>query len=144
MRPFILFFDDDPYRFKLFREKNPSAVWVNTVPKVLPRLTEEWDVVFLDHDLGGETYVSSDRRDTGMEVVRWVVKHKPQGIKEFVVHTMNHRAGREMVQLLTQAGYKTSYQPFFNMFALQGWKIDEDSNLILLENDVEEDDKWEL
>lgn len=62
------------------------------------------DVLFLDHDLGGEQFVDSSEKNTGMGVVRWLVEHKPE-IRLIIVHTLNPPAGLEMVQRLQMAGY---------------------------------------
>ena len=66
---------------------------------------------FLDHDLGGEVYVDSDRPDTGMEVVRWVEAHRPP-VARFVVHSFNGKAAEAMVARLDEAGYAVTRAPF--------------------------------
>lgn len=71
----------------------------------------KFDLVMLDHDLGGETWVNSNREDCGMEVVRWIVKKKPK-IGRIVVHSWNSVAAPIMVEELKKAGYKATYKPF--------------------------------
>lgn len=72
---------------------------------------EEWDLVMLDHDLGGEVFVHSGRKDCGMEVVRWIIRTRPK-IKRIVVHSWNAPAAKSMVSTLKRAGYETTYEPF--------------------------------
>ena len=95
--PPTLFLDDCVDRQALFAEKYPHATIVATAEEAISMLKlHTFQVVWLDHDLGDEIYVSSERADTGMEVVRWIVEHRP-AVENFVVHTLNHDAG-PMVQ----------------------------------------------
>jgi hypothetical protein len=71
----------------------------------------EWDIMCLDHDLGGETYVDSDNKNTGMEVVRWIVANKPK-IGQIFVHSYNVGAAHVMAQDLSKAGYAVVRAPF--------------------------------
>ena len=74
-----LFLDDDEIRTKNFISEVPSAETVKTAEECINKLKEnDYDCVFLDHDLGGETYVSSKREDCGMEVVRWIKENLPK------------------------------------------------------------------
>jgi hypothetical protein len=62
-----------------------------------------WDIVSLDHDLNFEEFVDSNRKDCGMEVVRWIERnafllYENKIIpKQIIVHTSNKIAGTEMV-----------------------------------------------
>jgi CheY-like chemotaxis protein len=113
----ILFLDDNPNRQKLIQQEIPSSIRVYTAEEAIKSLaavavTPEWDYVFLDHDLGGEQYVSSNRKDTGMEVVRWIVANKPK-IRMVILHSLNYFAVKEMKTLLTENGYGAIIVPFF-------------------------------
>jgi len=108
----ILFLDDDGGRRRRFLAEHPSAVTVATARECIQQLENgPWTTVHLDHDLGGEIFVDSSREDCGMEVVRWMEKHKP-AVGEVVVHTLNRRAGAEMVRLLGLAGYDARLEPW--------------------------------
>lgn len=113
----IIFLDDSAIRRKAFRSYFPSTEFAETVPEVIALIersiknAEEIEYLFLDHDLGGEEYVHSLRNDTGMEVVRWIIKYGPP-IREVVVHTCNNVAGWEMLRQLRLAGYNASYVPY--------------------------------
>jgi DNA-binding NarL/FixJ family response regulator len=101
----ILFLDDCPQRTKKFKRLLPMAVTCETAQECIDLLpTEDWDYVFLDHDLGGETYQSSDEFNTGMQVVRYIVDN-PQNVQHFVVHSLNYGAALNMVSLLREREY---------------------------------------
>ena len=110
----ILFLDDDPHRAEIFLAKNPQAIWVETVPDCLAKLEEPWDEVHLDHDLGGEQYVTHDREDCGMEVVRWLSLTARPHLQQtrFVVHSHNPNGATMMGMQLMVNGYKVEVRPF--------------------------------
>ncbi len=119
----VLFLDDNPARRRWFGLHGVSfedqlwfAIDAEGAIKCLsdPIHADGFDLVYLDHDLGEETFVDSDRKDCGMEVVRWIVANKPK-IGEIVVHTMNTPAGHGMVRALREAGYSACYRSFFRM-----------------------------
>jgi ActR/RegA family two-component response regulator len=112
----VLFLDDDPVRQLKFRREYPWAAIVSTAEECINKLqSQAWDFVYLDHDLGGETWVDSDRKDTGMEVVRWMEAHKPE-VEYVVVHSHNDVAGEAMANRLKIVGYYVEYTPFVRMF----------------------------
>jgi hypothetical protein len=112
----VLFLDDSLGRQKDFRRHYPSAKIVATVSTCVEALqSEDWDVVFLDHDLGNETYVNSTREDCGMEVARWIIENRPS-IGTIVCHSLNEPARKEMVHKLADADYKVFNIPFLNLF----------------------------
>jgi hypothetical protein len=108
-----LFLDDSEGRIRSFRRRLPSAHIVEDAQSTIEMLakTEHFDRVFLDHDLGGQTMVSTDEPNTGSEVVRWIVANKPS-IGLVVVHSMNIAAAPGMVANLTDAGYTACRIPF--------------------------------
>ncbi|MGP0067360.1 MAG: cyclic-phosphate processing receiver domain-containing protein [Isosphaeraceae bacterium] len=109
-----LFLDDDPLRAEIFLRANPQAVWVKNVAECLARLAEPWDEVHLDHDLGGKTFVDSNAKECGMEVIRWLCKEPRQHLKEtlFFVHTHHAAAGLLMVLEMRRCCYKAEFRPF--------------------------------
>lgn len=109
----VVFLDDDPKRTQAFVAKIPHATCVETAQEVIDILGSQNKThsLFLDHDLGGEIYVDSDRPDTGMEVVRWIETNKPT-IDLIFVHTMNPGAGTEMTNRLEALGYHVRRIPF--------------------------------
>src|SRR3954454_24924372 len=110
----LLFLDDDPARAEVFLAEHPQAIWVKTARECLERLTEPWDEVHLDHDLGGEVFVDRDRDDCGMEVVRWLCVERRRHLSRtlFLVHSHNAGAACAMVMQLFLAGYRVDGRPF--------------------------------
>lgn len=110
----ILFLDDDEHRASVFIEEHPTAVWVRSVEECIGLLDQDWNVIHLDHDLGGEQYVDSDRPDCGMEVVRHIISRPYDNLRRtiFIVHTHNPEAGERMRDALLAAGYDATYQPY--------------------------------
>jgi len=110
----ILFLDDDESRAEYFLRFYPDAVWVKTAEDCIEKLAAQgWSQVFLDHDLGGEVYVDTNREDCGMEVIRWLVENKPERLNKttFIIHTMNP-VGEVMVKMLHKIGFRVTYMPF--------------------------------
>ncbi len=115
--PNILFLDDDERRCNSFRSAVPYATIVNTSAECIEQLgKDDWDYVFLDHDLGGEIYCDCSRHDVGMEVVRWITTHNPT-IEHIIVHTYNAPAGDLMEASLRDASYHVIRAPFALMMS---------------------------
>lgn len=57
-----------------------------------------WDLVSLDHDLGGQHYVPSGP-GTGYEVACWIEEHQPI-INKIVLHTFNAIGAERMAMAL--------------------------------------------
>ena len=112
----VLFLDDNPAGRLWFGLHAVcfETMWLHDAEgaiKCLQTYHEEgFDLVYLDHDLGEETFVDSDRKDCGMEVVRWIVANKPK-IGEIVVHTMNTPAGHGMVRALRKPAIPHATDP---------------------------------
>lgn len=116
-----LFLDDNPIRCSRIADVHKVTI-CKTAQGCINYLAwgetrDGWDIVYLDHDLGDETMVDSDRKDCGMEVVRWVEEHHAGGhpplrIGLFVIHTWNVGAGEVMTRSLEALGYDVIRQPF--------------------------------
>ena len=108
----LLLLDDNEWRQQRARQIWPACTVVATVPECI-RLLElrDWSTVSLDHDLGGEEYVKSDRVDCGMEVVRWAIVHNPR-VNEWLVHSHNNIAAMLMVNALRGAGFTVHRKRF--------------------------------
>jgi CheY-like chemotaxis protein len=110
----VLFLDDYSMRLKWAAEEfeEDDLVAVTTAAGAIMALDAygPWDLVMLDHDLGGEVFVDRMRKDCGMEVVRWIVREKPE-ITEIVVHSGNQNAAAIMVWALKRSGYAAEYKP---------------------------------
>jgi CheY-like chemotaxis protein len=110
----VLFLDDDERRCKLARRmyaKDDLTVVHSAVDAINQLGFQSFDLVSLDHDLGGEVYVDSNREDCGMEVVRWICTNKPT-LGMVNVHTWNIPAALEMGAKLEDADYRVVAVPF--------------------------------
>jgi hypothetical protein len=110
----LLFLDDDPVRAEAFLIENPQAVWVQTVTECIDKLSENWDEIHLDHDLGGKTFVDPIETDCGMEVIRWLCREPREHLRaaHFFIHTHNTLAGMLMVLQMKESGYSAEFRPF--------------------------------
>ena len=122
----VLFLDDDENRHhefkKIMDEVNEEAKLgvgtreeydiVDTAEKAIEALkTDKYEVVFLDHDLGGKVYVNSSDKDTGAEVARWL-KVNPTPISMIIVHTLNPDGSKNMLKELYDGDYSAHCLPF--------------------------------
>lgn len=112
----ILFLDDDMTRTRAFISRlQPHArliVTVETAGECIAQLdASAWDLVLLDHDLGGEVFVDSAQAETGAEVVRWL-KGNRRDHGAFIVHSMNPVGAASMYFDLKEMGYRVSQAAF--------------------------------
>jgi NAD+-processing family protein with receiver domain len=124
----LLFLDDYTERYERMVQVCPEAVHAKTAPEMIALLqSTQWDVVCLDHDLGGEMFVDPSRSDCGMAVVRWMVEHRPV-VGRVIVHSANFESAPLMCAALTAAGYAVEWIPFASeeiAAALVGKKVAE-------------------
>jgi CheY-like chemotaxis protein len=122
----ILFLDDDDRRCHIFRSNFPSADIVNTAEEAIAALEHgEYDLICLDHDLGGEQMVNPRGKNTGSEVVRYMIKN-PHPAKAIMIHTHNPPAGNQMVMALMRhydGVYRHAFGPI--MLMVTGEILDE-------------------
>ena len=115
MNKSVLFLDDDFRRCARFRSECPFADIVNTAAQCIDRLRiNTYDIVFLDHDLGGATFQDEKEENSGSGVVRWIAEHKP-GVAQFIVHSLNPPARANMVHDLKRLGYEAQELPFIRL-----------------------------
>jgi len=121
----ILILEDDPNRMEKFhkRFKNDTVIHHDNAVGFIKEFDkdEKYDATFLDHDLGGETYVSSADQNTGSEVVRHMVQatKMDKGFADrfgiVVVHSLNVNEAPNMLHDLVQAGFDACRVPFTAM-----------------------------
>lgn len=110
MEIFIL--EDDPSRISWFASTYKTAL-ISDNAEGAKRILEgrKWDIVFLDHDLGGKVFVNEKDTNTGSEVVRWVIENKVE-IDRIIIHSLNWAASKNMLYSLREAGYIAVKIPF--------------------------------
>lgn len=115
MNKSVLFLDDNPDRHRKFRSECPFADRVETAQECIDRLRiNKYDVVFLDHDLGGQHFQDPNEANSGSGVVRWIARHKPT-IGRVIVHSLNPGERRNMTMDLRRLGYNAQECPFTNL-----------------------------
>jgi len=65
-------------------------------------INEKWDLLMLDHDLGGMVYVESGE-NTGYEVAKFLEENKQYMPINVIVHTLNPVGGQNMMECLPTA-----------------------------------------
>lgn len=117
----VLFLDDSDKRWAEFRDKlatrfaDLTVMRVATAPACLNELWRApWDVVFLDHDLGGEEYCQTTRDDTGSEVARQMAKWPwPHAKPSYVVSHSHYDEGADNIgRILANVGIVVIRAPF--------------------------------
>jgi CheY-like chemotaxis protein len=105
----ILFVDDEYNRWAEFLQNNENmtgdaivAEFVMTPEKAIAALSKhQYDLIFLDHDMGDADYLDQGRRGGGQVVADWMAEHlKPEDDERVsdgptvILHSLNH-SGRK-------------------------------------------------
>ena len=123
----ILILEDDPMRIDVFRDSlsRHKLFFVHEAANAIALIKSEveagdaFDVIFLDHDLGGETFVDYRHKNTGSEVVRWIrsyggVLNQPY----IIIHSMNTVEAMNMERGLVSHGLEFVYHiPFSRLMS---------------------------
>ena len=111
----VLFLDDDPNRqrmaFRYFAGHELSqAETAEQAIKMLDKYSP-YDLVHLDHDLGGKTFVPSDEV-SGYQVAKHIAQMSGDRLpKRVVVHSYNFAGAKNMMEAL-EGIVPVSYEPF--------------------------------
>lgn len=118
----ILILEDNLDRIEFFRESflEDDHERVDIVTSAQDAIDElclrKYDIIYLDHDLGGETYVSEASVNTGSEVVRWMLQNKELvGDPNIIIHSMNIVAAFHMEKDLKQKFNFVIRMPFIKL-----------------------------
>lgn len=107
MKIFIL--EDMEERISKFEEVLPKAypgceLFIVTTAaegkKILAR-EKNFDLILLDHDLGGETFVDSENENTGYQVAKFIA-HNNITCPTLVTHSMNVWGARNILSVLPE------------------------------------------
>ena len=119
----ILLLEDDYKRVEHFRQRvdelnaendvkvelvhvETAENCINELEKVKDNTDEKFHIILLDHDLGGQVYVSVSHTNTGSEVARWINKNPDKINGAFVItHTFNPAGAKNIVDLLPECLY---------------------------------------
>ena len=94
MRIFVL--EDSPERHKKFRRElvGHHLDMVETVEEGRELIKEKYDLMFLDHDLGGEIFVPSGE-GTGYEMAKLIAESVNKN-SAIIIHSCNHAGSTAM------------------------------------------------
>jgi len=118
----ILFLDNDVNRAAIAyqratEERRENTIWCNTAQGAI-RTFQEFEIseAHLEHDLEGPQHLDSRYHNSGMEVVRWLIRSSASDPRlskiRYIVHSHNVRAAVRMVERLGEAGLDAHYIPF--------------------------------
>jgi len=101
----ILILEDDPVRWKHFKQALAGHELIITehTKEAIELLSKNmFEVLFLDHDLGGLQMVASGD-GTGYEVAKWLNEHPERIPKEVYLHSLNPAGRANMKQMIPGA-----------------------------------------
>ena len=116
----VLFLDDDVNRHKAFKQNinipDSEIKYVYTSKDAIDAINDEkYDVVFLDHDLGGKIYVA-ETENTGYEVTLHIAKMpKEKRSDNVIIHSFNRSGAIRMYQSIS-GSVKSVHTIPFNVF----------------------------
>lgn len=99
----ILILEDSPERqkqFKILEHKHVVVITESTKECIHLLTTCKWDILFLDHDLGGQVHVPSGE-ETGYEVAKFLSENQRLIPKLVILHSLN-AGGRKLMKGLLQ------------------------------------------
>lgn len=110
----ILLLEDDAVRVVAFRKRLSATGreyelthYEKSSEAIDALKANKYDMILLDHDLGGRTYVdhTNDKEDCGMRVAEFF-SIRPEQVRQhgpIVVHSLNGPAAQQMVELIGEA-----------------------------------------
>ena len=101
----ILVLEDDNTRIMAFKRKfiGCTTTFVKTAKEAIKLLADKyWDILFLDHDLGGEEMVESGP-GTGYEVACWLEENPSKKPNRIYLHSLNPVGRQNMKDALPDA-----------------------------------------
>ena len=104
MNIFIL--EDDPLRIKTFKRAliDHNVDYATNVQDGKRLLTaDEYDLILLDHDLGGEQMVNSSDENTGYQLAKFIRDDNISA--RVIVHTYNPAGAKNILAVLPRAAY---------------------------------------
>ena len=116
MRIFIL--EDDHERIELFRELviGHELTIAEDAATAIAILGSDsgFDLFMLDHDLGNRQMVSNDDKNTGSEVVRWIVQSSMK-CPTTIIHSYNPDGAESMFNALKKHGVDCHMIKFYDV-----------------------------
>jgi CheY-like chemotaxis protein len=123
LRIFIL--EDEKNRIDWFKENLKNLFFDLTIATSydegikLFSLKEKYDLILLDHDLGGRMYVDSNDENTGFNFCNYLIEKNVAA--PVIIHSMNTVGALKMEELLSSNDFIVSKLPFGDLVSL--WNI---------------------
>lgn len=120
MRIFIL--EDNKFRMKKFRQQliGHTIDHAETVQEGISLVTfNKYDLLFLDHDLGGEQMVDSSDKNTGYQVAEFIASFTMNKKTPCVVHSCNPAGADNIIRVLPH-GVRIPF-PSLNIASVVKW-----------------------
>lgn len=106
----ILVLEDDINRVNLFMRGTTgnNVTLTSSSSECIALLSQNsYDILFLDHDLGGETYVKSGQgKETGYDVALWLQKNEDRCPDKVFIHSLNEKGRKNMKYCIKNATEK--------------------------------------
>lgn len=102
----VLILEDSQERIDIFNKNlvgNEFVIVSNASECIHKLVKEKWDVLFLDHDLDGRSFVDSLEDNTGYQVAKFLNQNKEYKPKVIVIHSLNPAGAKNMQMELPEA-----------------------------------------
>jgi hypothetical protein len=120
----VFFLDDDPERQKFFFHNFSKFAEIDSAynaKEAIEKFKPPYEVIFLDHDLGGRIFVDSKDINTGSEFCRWLKDNWENDATPIIIHSLNPAGVYSMKSILQ--GYNVESIPFNKI--VSSWKSGE-------------------
>ena len=111
----ILILEDNQERIKYFKRiyKNCELTICTVLYSAKKSVEqEEFDVLFLDHDICENNFEGIELEETGYDFVKFLVEHSLQKHAVIYIHSMNPSGANLMLNLLKDNNYEVQWIPF--------------------------------
>jgi len=111
----ILCLEDNPIRIEAIKQlfKNQDIIIVDNVKEAKElSLLNDFKVLLLDHDLGGQIWVDPEEENTGYSFVKWLVENNLCRNSLIYIHSLNPIGANKMLNYLLDNGYDGIWHPF--------------------------------
>lgn len=111
----IFVLEDDENRIRWFKEKYDHlhldiAISFDEAKELLSN--NEYHMLFLDHDLGGEVYVDVNEYNTGTSVAKYMTDNGLQKHSSILIHSLNPVGSGTMLSILRNRDYNVGVETF--------------------------------
>ncbi len=112
-RPILVILEDDVNRIRGFAQAFHNTEYTifitDQVNQCIEILTKhKADLAYLDHDLGGKTFVDPDKEPTGLHVAEWIAANPHRAPNTVFIHSHNPAGARSMANVLHNVSSTTT------------------------------------